>query len=202
MELRVGDRDSAFPITTISCGCVGCSGTMGLEMTELMEPAVDAGILFGTSATEGRDVGEMTEVEMVGEDIEFVGSDWVLSGFFKASGRLMKSNGETLLLAVFASSLSERGIVLVRLTCGFRTTVGRLPWASISLMPGSSLGITWAPFSSNGALAVTGLRVTVWWPSLSVSPLKMTPVPAPESIGLPLSSSGWELVRIPRCCWE
>ncbi len=45
-------------------------------MTELMEPAVDdAGILFETSATEGRDVEEMTEVQMVGEDIEFVGSD-------------------------------------------------------------------------------------------------------------------------------
>lgn len=138
----------------------------------------------------------MTEVQMMGEDIEFVGSDWVLSVFFKASGRLIKSNGETLLLAVFASSLSKRGIVLVRLACGFRTTVGRLPWASISLMPRLSLGITWAPFSSNGALAVTGLRVTVW-PSLSVSPLKMTPVPAPESIGLPLSSSGWELVKNP-----
>lgn len=54
----------------------------------------------------------------------------------------MKSSGETLLLGVFASSLSERGIVLVRLACGFRTTVGRLPWASISLMPRSSLEIT------------------------------------------------------------
>lgn len=54
---------------------MGCSGIMGLEMTELKEPAVDAGILFGVSASEERDVGEMTEVEMVGEDIEFVGSD-------------------------------------------------------------------------------------------------------------------------------
>jgi len=108
----------------------------------------------------------------------------------------MKSSGETLLLAVLASSLRERGIVLFRLACGFRTTVGRLPWASISMMPLSSLETTWAPLSSNGALAVTGLRVTVW-PSLSVNPLMMTPVPAPESIGLPLSSSGWELVRNP-----
>lgn len=54
---------------------MGSSGTMGLEMTELMEPVVDAGILFGTSATEERDVGEMTEVEMMGEVTEFVSSD-------------------------------------------------------------------------------------------------------------------------------
>lgn len=43
-------------------------------MTELTEPGIDADILFGARIPEERDVEEMTEVEMVGKEIEFAGT--------------------------------------------------------------------------------------------------------------------------------
>lgn len=71
-----------------------------------------------------------------------------------------------------------------------------IPCGSCWCMPIPGLVITWAPFSIIGELAPTGLSVTVWQ-SPRDSPLMMTPAPPPGIRELPLSNSGWEVVRNP-----
>lgn len=111
---------------------------------------------------------------------------------------LMKSRVGKEVAVPLPSSVSGRVMVPFELPLVFSTTVGSVACVSISLTDGTSklrsliptaLGMTCAPFSSKGGLAVTGLRVTAW-PSFKVNPLMMTLDPVPESSELPLRSRG------------